>query len=90
MTNRVVFSYPVQGVRVSATMIPPKRYTDINAWFNVGMKAVRRVGGFGTNYVWQIDEEIVSPDTIVLKLTDKDGHLSSLTIERRGTMSKVR
>jgi len=87
--NRVTFSMPSRGIREEGTMLPPKKYTDVPSWLKSARKRLRRIPELGGRDGWRIDEEIVSPGTIMFKLTDNSGQVCSVVIERKGTMSKV-
>lgn len=70
-------------------MLPPKRYSDIEAWFRAGMKVLHaRYRDSSLRKEWTIDEELISGESIMLRLTDKDGHVASLVMARKGTMSR--
>lgn len=71
-------------------MLPPKKYTDISSWLKQARKAIPHIPVLDSVAGWRIDDEVISEETIMIKLTDNSGQSCSVVIERRGIMSKVR
>jgi hypothetical protein len=89
MTNRVLVSCPAKGLRKEGSMIPPKKYTDLGAWLKSARRVIPDIPELGGPSNWVINEEIVSPKTIMFKLSNHNQLELAVVIERKGAMSKT-
>lgn len=87
--NRVQFSMPQRGINVTKSMVQPKNYTSIKHWLRNARRAIPQIPdtenpGLG----WKIFDEVISDETIMLDIRDRNGVRCAVIMERKGTMSK--